>query len=592
MAASLFGTGGVINANVRGSLVPQVFTATAGQTLFTLTAFTYSVGTGSLLVFINGSLQSLKDYAETSTGSFTLVEACLGGESILALGFPETTLDYNGVFATLASPAAGEGAGLVGFDWALIPAAINKADWGIHTARSGKPNILRLISPAEWAAILAGTSTYDCTTELETAITSWSGFYAPAGLYRFSRPLAWYGVEDGNAITIEGDGSSLTILQKTTTTAGSGSNVQRGSTVTDSYAVDAGIILKANDNYFNCHTTLRGFRLKTSASGVYGIYAPRTSRLTLQDVNIYGFTVGFYTFDSWFTEFSKVEINCLNRASSYGIRWANDGSGSATGTTVNLHRVYVRQAVYGYHLYGIDYASLSNCACDTGYTGGGGSLPYYFESCNIEMTGSGAENHTLRSNGAIVRVSGGHLTLLNFRGYLITGAANAGSIYASDNARVTIGGVRIDDYAAVNGAYNYRCEVGAAIFRAGANSLPTNGSATVTYSSGAYELQISQTTPQYKNAAGTYNVDLSLRASGSYDPAALGAGAFRSTLTLTVTGAAVGDYCTVSFSNPVTGYNWSGFVTATDTVTITEHNTTAGSLDPGSGTVRVRVTKQ
>lgn len=116
MAASLFGTGGVTNANVQGSLVPQVFTATAGQTLFNLTAFTYSVGTGSLLVFINGSLQSLKDYAETSTGSFTLVEACLGGESILALGFPETTLDYNGVFATLASPAAGKGASLSGVE--------------------------------------------------------------------------------------------------------------------------------------------------------------------------------------------------------------------------------------------------------------------------------------------------------------------------------------------------------------------------------------------------------------------------------------------------------------------------------------------
>lgn len=186
MAASLFGTGGVTNANVQGSLVPQVFTATAGQTLFTLTAFTYSVGTGSLLVFINGSLQSSKDYAETSTGSFTLVEACLGGESVLALGFPETTLDYNGVFATLASPAAGEGVRLVGHSWANAPSD-GKLDKALFTA-GNLASILREIPVVQWAAIADGSSTYDATTAIQGVLTSNSA-WVPEGTFRTSAKL-------------------------------------------------------------------------------------------------------------------------------------------------------------------------------------------------------------------------------------------------------------------------------------------------------------------------------------------------------------------------------------------------------------------
>ena len=93
MAASLFGTGTALNANVNGTLVPQSFVGTAGQTLFVITNFSYTPGTNSLLVFVNGDKQiSGKDFSETSSTSFTLLEGVLLGDYVEVIGFPQVDL--------------------------------------------------------------------------------------------------------------------------------------------------------------------------------------------------------------------------------------------------------------------------------------------------------------------------------------------------------------------------------------------------------------------------------------------------------------------------------------------------------------------
>lgn len=124
MSASLFGTGGVVNVNVNGTLVPQSFTATAGQTLFTLTGWTYTVGTNSLIVFINGQKQVVnRDYTETSTNSFTLFEGCVAGDFVDVIGFPAVNLDAAGVLGTLIALNAASGAGIVSYSDAVTYAA-------------------------------------------------------------------------------------------------------------------------------------------------------------------------------------------------------------------------------------------------------------------------------------------------------------------------------------------------------------------------------------------------------------------------------------------------------------------------------------
>lgn len=77
--------------------------------------------------------------------------------------------------------------------------------------------------------------------------------------------------------------------------------------------------------------------------------------------------------------------------------------------------------------------------------------------------------------------------------------------------------------------------------------------------------------------------------SATYDPASLldGAGA---TTTVTVTGAALGDFVTaVSFNNDLQGITLTAYVSAADTVAVRFQNESGGTIDLASGTIRVRV---
>lgn len=91
--------------------------------------------------------------------------------------------------------------------------------------------------------------------------------------------------------------------------------------------------------------------------------------------------------------------------------------------------------------------------------------------------------------------------------------------------------------------------------------------------------------------AGGATISKVVKGETTWDPASLADGAAAST-TVTVTGAVVGDPAYASLSTIGTGA-WliSAQVTAVDTVTVVILNKTGGTVDLGSGTVRVAVTK-
>ena len=63
----------------------QVFTATANQTLFTLTEFPYLIGVNQLMVYVTGIKQIIGvNYTETSTNSFTLTSGVIAGTKVEA----------------------------------------------------------------------------------------------------------------------------------------------------------------------------------------------------------------------------------------------------------------------------------------------------------------------------------------------------------------------------------------------------------------------------------------------------------------------------------------------------------------------------
>lgn len=86
----------------------------------------------------------------------------------------------------------------------------------------------------------------------------------------------------------------------------------------------------------------------------------------------------------------------------------------------------------------------------------------------------------------------------------------------------------------------------------------------------------------------------SLTASVTYDPPSLATGAAANT-TVTVTGAAVGDTVLATHSSietAATSWIIYGYVSASNTVRVIILNATGGTVDLGSGTLRVRVFKQ
>lgn len=81
-----------------------------------------------------------------------------------------------------------------------------------------------------------------------------------------------------------------------------------------------------------------------------------------------------------------------------------------------------------------------------------------------------------------------------------------------------------------------------------------------------------------------------LAISQTWDPASVGSLAVVTT-TVTVPGAALGDFAFASFSLSLAGLLLYAYVSATNTVTISLFNPTSSAIDLSSGTVKVLVLK-
>ena len=82
--------------------------------------------------------------------------------------------------------------------------------------------------------------------------------------------------------------------------------------------------------------------------------------------------------------------------------------------------------------------------------------------------------------------------------------------------------------------------------------------------------------------------DTVLEGSATWDPASVANGA-KTTTTITITGAVLGDFVIASFSLDIQSMTISGYVSAANTVTVVLANNTGGAVDLSSGTVRARV---
>jgi hypothetical protein len=84
---------------------------------------------------------------------------------------------------------------------------------------------------------------------------------------------------------------------------------------------------------------------------------------------------------------------------------------------------------------------------------------------------------------------------------------------------------------------------------------------------------------------------IALDASATWDAASIADGD-EVVVEVTVTGAALGDFCLASLSIDVADLNLTANVTAANTVTAQLNNNTGGAIDLASGTLYVRVIKR
>ncbi|KKK65775.1 hypothetical protein LCGC14_2970740, partial [marine sediment metagenome] len=115
--------------------------------------------------------------------------------------------------------------------------------------------------------VVASDTGTDDTAAINTAIAAANDgpikmVYFPPGNYRTTTPLVIpTDATNRGRVRLVGNGRDATFIYKNANTVGSGSNTARAGVVTDSYAVDAIIIIEHPDNAFSEYTTIRDMSL-------------------------------------------------------------------------------------------------------------------------------------------------------------------------------------------------------------------------------------------------------------------------------------------------------------------------------------------
>ncbi len=392
---------------------------------------------------------------------------------------------------TKAALAAASGAALVGY---------SPAGAGITSVEK---KLIERVSVEDH--FIAGEA--DATNMIQRAIDSGAANIELQGIeYLTSAPLY---MDGGQALI--GKSSAKTIIKKTTTTVGAGSNLARAGTVTDSYAKNAILILRHADNGFNYNTTIEGVQLKSNGYIVdYGIYAPRMTHAFFKDVYIFQCKYGFVTNDAWLNTFIKVIANAnsvdpagvpavaasaYGWAGSYGFWWQDDGTGNATGTSLNAIDCWARDCHNGWHLYGLQYSTLNSCAADNI-----SNIPYRFHLCKLTLNGCGTEKTQIGQGSYSMESS--HVTMNSCQSQTQRGnaAGTTAALYISGGV-VTMNSCVFDNFTTANATYNVIIQSGAKVINNG-SILPTNGNAYIGYGGGSQYINNNNVPPYIATAAG------------------------------------------------------------------------------------------
>ena len=373
------------------------------------------------------------------------------------------------------------------------------------TSRTLQNKLRETVSVKDFGA--TGDGVTDDTTAIQAALNSGAvNELLPKGVYIITAPLVvpiktTFRGESGGQYP---DGS---VIKKTTTTSGTGSNLwTTASGGADSYVKNAILILPHPDDVYNYDTCIEDMRLESNGWIVeYGIYAPRTSSLVLKNVAVFQCKYGFYTKDSWLTVFDHVNVfgntietqlaAAMGLGSSYGWAsgsrgfWYEPDAGQGSGTSMDARNVCVRDVGTAWDVSGLNYSSMVACANDNI-----SQCVYKFTSCVISTQGCGMENVFCGDNIGAIRIVGGKTSISGMATYLIRGnstAAQSGYIWVSDSAQLNIIG---SNFVPLTGAgittLNLTIGDNGNIIHDACTTMPSGGNTFISYGSGSSKVLI------------------------------------------------------------------------------------------------------
>lgn len=347
----------------------------------------------------------------------------------------------------------------------------------------------------------------DSTGMIKRAIASGAGVVKFMDKEYFtSEPL----YHDGNQLW-RGKGSSKTKVTKTTTTVGAGGNLARGGSIGDTYDKNAVVIFRHPDNGYTYHAGIEGIQIKSNGYIVeYGIYAPRMTQALLKDVYIFQCKYGFVTHDAWLNDFIKVIANCNSvdpagvpavAANSYGwagavgFWWKDDGSGGATGTSLNAIGCWARDCHVGWQFYGLQYSTLNSCAADNI-----SSIPYRIHLSKLTMNSCATENAYIGGGGSY-SIESSYVTMNTCQSQTQVGASGGttGGLFISGST-VVLNACQFDDFETANSSFNVVIQSGSKVINNGSR-LPANGNTYVSYSGGSQLVDTGSVPPKITSSA-------------------------------------------------------------------------------------------
>jgi hypothetical protein len=337
-----------------------------------------------------------------------------------------------------------------------------------------------------------GNGVADDTTAIQNALNSGARtVLIPKGTYKITAPLQ---MSPGTSLIGEGGGQydSGTVIQKATSTVGTGSNLFRAGTVTDSYAVNAMLIIMHADNTFAFNNRVECIRFESVGYVVeFGIYMPRTSATTLANVSVFQCKIGLYTRDSWACTFDQCNFfgNTIESglATAMGISpfgwasgskgvWFHPDAGLGSGTSLCATNTIVRDCGIGWDVEGLNYSTLVACATDNI-----SQCAYQFVTSVVNLTGCGMEN--VFCGTSAIRIIGGRISMSAFSTFQIRNNPTGSNFYirVSDNGDLNLIGCEF--VALIGGSNTLNLGIGTdgTITHDAATLMPSGGNAFISY---------------------------------------------------------------------------------------------------------------